>query len=323
MAQARERYRRLPGRRRGILRGSSVWLGADHLLLVKSERYREEYKRFYFRDVQAIVVAGARRFHLSTRAISIAILWCLAYLVLAHRATWASTALWTVAAGLVVAWVYISAASSCRCRIYTAVSRDELPSVYRTWTARRFLNVVAPRIWEAQGVLEGGWSEAIEARPVGPVQAVGTPGAAQPESRPRARSHTPSSDIFVALLLADAVFNALTLHISTTPMQWFRFALAAIETGAAIFVFVDRYRGRLRPGMQTLAIVFLLVMGALFYGPPMVSSMSAAAQGISTDQTTVPLMPFNIVVREIGVAASALLGLAGIAITLTSYDEVS
>ena len=58
--------RKLPGRRRGFLFGSSVWMGPDHLLLVKSARFREDYKRFYFRDIQAIVTAGAPRFHLST-----------------------------------------------------------------------------------------------------------------------------------------------------------------------------------------------------------------------------------------------------------------
>src|ERR1700684_2106413 len=55
-------YRKLPGTRRGFIQKSSVWAGPDHLLLVRGSRFREEYKRFYYRDVQAIAVARAPRF---------------------------------------------------------------------------------------------------------------------------------------------------------------------------------------------------------------------------------------------------------------------
>src|SRR3989442_15718054 len=75
-----EPYRKLPGHRRGILRGASVWMGPDHLLAVRSMRLREEYKRFYLRDVQAIAVARKPRYHISTRAIVIGVLWLSAYL---------------------------------------------------------------------------------------------------------------------------------------------------------------------------------------------------------------------------------------------------
>src|SRR5580693_8033557 len=60
-------YRKLPCKRRGFFNVSTVWAGPDHLLLVRGSRFREEYKRFYYRDVQAIAVARAPRFHVSTR----------------------------------------------------------------------------------------------------------------------------------------------------------------------------------------------------------------------------------------------------------------
>jgi len=33
-----------------------LWIASDHLLLVKSTRVAEQYKRFYFRDIQAFVI---------------------------------------------------------------------------------------------------------------------------------------------------------------------------------------------------------------------------------------------------------------------------
>src|SRR5208283_5906459 len=35
---------------------SSLWLGDDHLLFVECTGYTETYKRFYFRDIQAITI---------------------------------------------------------------------------------------------------------------------------------------------------------------------------------------------------------------------------------------------------------------------------
>ena len=86
-------YRKLPGHRRGFLRGASLWLGSDHLLSVKSLRFREEYKRFYLRDVQAIVVAQCPRFHLSTRSSAIACLWVAVFLSTRLLAAWVPAAL--------------------------------------------------------------------------------------------------------------------------------------------------------------------------------------------------------------------------------------
>src|SRR5262245_8463053 len=137
-----ERYRKLPGSRRGILHGASVWIGSGHLLAVRSSRFREEYKRFYLRDIQAIAVARKPRFHISTRSIAIATALACAYPLLRLRVEWASSAFWTIAVLLIAAWVVVSVAYSCTCRIYTAVSRDNLPGIYRTWTARRFLAAV-------------------------------------------------------------------------------------------------------------------------------------------------------------------------------------
>jgi len=178
MAAEREPYRKLPGQRRGILRGASLWMGSDHLLSVKSLRFREEYKRFHLADVQAIVVARGPRFHLSTRSMGIACLWLIVFLSTRSPWPWMSAVMGSAAVCLVGAWVYACYARSCRCRIYTAVSREELPSIYRTWTARKFLEEVEPRIREVQGVLPSDWAEAIESHELGP--GANTPRSANP-----------------------------------------------------------------------------------------------------------------------------------------------
>src|SRR6516162_3063872 len=39
---------------------SSLWLGDDHLLLVECTGYSETYKRFFFRDIQAITISKTK-----------------------------------------------------------------------------------------------------------------------------------------------------------------------------------------------------------------------------------------------------------------------
>ncbi len=147
-------YRKLPGRRSGFLHGANLWIADDHILAVKSLRFREEYKRFYLRDIQAIVVADRPRFHISTRAAIIAALWLAVSIAAWNRAPWVPAVMLSAATCLVGSWLYVSYFRSCSCRIHTAVSRDVLPSIYRTWIARQFLAEVEPLIWQVQGVLQ-------------------------------------------------------------------------------------------------------------------------------------------------------------------------
>src|ERR1700690_2887131 len=49
-------YRRLPGWS-GLIMRKRLWLGPDHILLVSSKVLSEEYRRFYFADIEALVVA--------------------------------------------------------------------------------------------------------------------------------------------------------------------------------------------------------------------------------------------------------------------------
>ncbi|HZR47537.1 MAG TPA: hypothetical protein VFA47_12570, partial [Candidatus Manganitrophaceae bacterium] len=68
MAEKEKEYRRLPGR--GIKRGgflaltairATLWEGKDHLLCLYRTGYTEEYKRFYYRDIQAFITRKTAR----------------------------------------------------------------------------------------------------------------------------------------------------------------------------------------------------------------------------------------------------------------------
>src|SRR5438270_7546384 len=70
MAKQEKEYRRLPGRgyrRQGSWIAatrtiSTLWMSKDHLLCIDSMGgYSEDYKRFYYRDIQAIIVRKTKK----------------------------------------------------------------------------------------------------------------------------------------------------------------------------------------------------------------------------------------------------------------------
>jgi hypothetical protein len=312
-------YRKLPGRRRGFLKGASVWLGPDHLLSVKSLRFREEYKRFHLRDIQAIVVARGARFLFSTPDGLIVVLWLAVYFAARGRAPWVSPVLWAAAAGLAGSWLYVSIAHGCTCRIHTAVSRDPLPSIYRTWTAHKFLDQVEPLISQVQGVVEGNWvdSVVVPSHPLPPL-------LRDPAPTPvPGRSHTLASDLFVASLFADAALNLLTLYSTTRTSQWVWYGLAVAEVAGAIFIFLEHRRGILRAGLQKLAIAALITLGAVFYLKQILAGVAMGNRPIMPDPAVLAALPSFRVLREVDAGVCLVLGLIGAAlIVMPRQDSV-
>ena len=165
MAATPKDYHRLPGRglrKQGFLSFSvagsraRLWLGKDHLLMVESQFYREDYRRFYFRDIQAFVLRRTNQ----GRFISIT----LAVLVLLFGSISVGSAggvepyfFWIVTAGFALFLLWNTLLGpTCECHLRTAVQMEELPSLRRLRRARRVLDRLRPLIIAAQGQLPEG-----------------------------------------------------------------------------------------------------------------------------------------------------------------------
>ena len=141
-------YRRLPGAKRRPLRKATLWLASDHILAVDSHRFTEEYKRYYFKDIQAIMVTQMSA--ATSQAIDLVAIIVLGFLALvAWRIESRGTAIVT---GLVLVGYLIhkSLGPQCVCHVITAVSSDKLPSLNRVRIAAKALRIVQPLVEEAQ-----------------------------------------------------------------------------------------------------------------------------------------------------------------------------
>ena len=278
MADSRPTYTPLPGRRRGFIFSAGLWAGADHLLSVKSSRFQEEYKRFYFRDIQAIVVTQVPRFVVSAPVGAGAAILLTGVLILRILRPSLDAWLWLMLGVLAAVWLYLSIWESCICRLYTAVSREDLPSIHRMWTARRALLRLERRIGEVQGVFTENWAEAADQRALGPPLPAGSRAVdgARPDA---ARSRTWVSDIFLTSLLADAAITAFLIRFPNSWLSNVSVALTVVQIASAVWIFVQKHRGMLRTGMQRLAIVALIFIGGTTYAQMVGDAVDTALAG--------------------------------------------
>jgi uncharacterized membrane protein len=164
-------YRRLPGRARrrfGLFareRGV-LWLASDHLLHVRATAYSETCKCFDLRDIQTLTISKTGAGAAVSIALAVA---ALAVGMPAITLAYAGNAgLWAVSLGSIagilalLAVISVVLGPTCKCRLYTAVQVEELPSLGRLRTAHRTVALLRAAIEEAQGRLT---PEALDTAP--------------------------------------------------------------------------------------------------------------------------------------------------------------
>ncbi len=158
MAKNQE-YNRLPGRGRPFFTLVShsiftLWMGEDHLLSIKSTGYEDIYKRFYYRDIQAITM------HKSINGIVWNIVWGVLTLLFfgfgaeGGGSVWVGFN-WMMCATFFVAMIInIARGPTCVCHIRTAAQTEKLPSLNRIRTAQKAIRIIKSMILETQGDLD-------------------------------------------------------------------------------------------------------------------------------------------------------------------------
>jgi hypothetical protein len=132
----------------------SLWLGSDHLLQVQTQGVTETAKRFYFRDIQAIVIQQTARQSIWNVVLSLPLIICLFGIIASLRST-EGVIVWSIFAGILLLPLAINLVRgpTCTCLLRTAVQTENLGSISRIRQARKVLNKIRPLIEAAQGQL--------------------------------------------------------------------------------------------------------------------------------------------------------------------------
>jgi hypothetical protein len=245
-----------------VLTRASLWLGPDHLLQVKlSAANQETSQRFYFRDIQALVLVEDKRWSMAT--ISLGILTALV-LLMAGLTALAGNSRGGVAALLVVAGVNglflllnLLAGPTCACQLKTAVHYETLASLRRLRRARRIFGQLQPLIEQAQGAVSreevaAQFQSVVQQLNVTEPVAPGRPVTIRPELKPyRSRMHR----LLYWLLLPDAVLTGLHIFLSSTPVIFLSVIIELLLTGSLILALVRQSGTDLKPALKTLTWV--------------------------------------------------------------------
>ena len=185
------KYQRLTRNRRGQgislsqvrTPGVSLWLGDDHLLLVEQLTFQDNYRRFPFRDIQAITLrrTPARLIWNWVLGVPMAVLLVGVGFFFATGNPIGVGSTFVCGGILVLALVlliYNLRGASCTCEIKTAVQTRPVSSLSRIPQADKVLARLRPLIQAAQA------ADAAPAAPAAPVAPAAPAAPASPEPSP-------------------------------------------------------------------------------------------------------------------------------------------
>ncbi|HXJ55150.1 MAG TPA: hypothetical protein VNU68_00660 [Verrucomicrobiae bacterium] len=177
-------YRRFPGTGRYLLNRVLLYVGPDHLLQVTATGYSENYRRFFFHDIQVISLHKT-----VTGTIWNLILGGLLFLFVGLAIMTGGNGLvaWMIFAGAIALGLGINIARgpTCACFIQTAVQQQRLYSLNRVRRARRLIEQLKPILASVQQPAQS--QSQILAEPALEMPAptpTPTPAPAPPESAP-------------------------------------------------------------------------------------------------------------------------------------------
>jgi hypothetical protein len=252
MAQKTKEYIKLPGSKKGFLIGQyTLWRGSDHLLHIYSRVGVEEYKRFYFNDIQAVVTRKTAVGKFQNIGMG-----CLVLILMVPAVTLdgAWTLFYSIAAAVMLFLLLVSffKGPTCETNLMTAVQTEKLHSLHRLKNTLKVMDSLRDHIQRTQGILA---REALNKIPVQPtanqdshrkVQQHGSKRAAHRDEKGRAHM-----GLFMLLLL-DGVLASLGFfftHVVLTIIS----TIASLGMGILIIVaLVKQHDSRMSGSLKAL-----------------------------------------------------------------------
>ena len=153
MANKEKEYRKLPGSKKGFLIGRyTLWQGVDHLLHVYSRVGVEDYKRFYFNDIQAIITRKTIAGKVQNAVLGFLLL-LFTLPAMLNDGGW--SAFWAAFAGvlLILLLSNLYRGPTCETKLLTAVQTEKLHSLHRLRNTFKIMDRIRSHIQSAQGTL--------------------------------------------------------------------------------------------------------------------------------------------------------------------------
>jgi len=333
MANLKKEYHRLPGRGRkrgGLLTIARIrarlWTGNDHLLCVYNSGYTEDYKRFYYRDIQAILTRKTGRGVVWSAVFGLLVIFFAALTSTVGRE--GAVVFWSIA-GLFFALLLTNILRGPTCITYlqTAVSREELPSLNRLRKANKVIERLRPLIEAAQGAIS---SEEMRARAAA-VTGLPRSGSQGGAAAPVAKTFTPYGGrihaALFSLLLVDGAASAAHIFITSMALDLVGSALMMAISILIIISLAKQHDSGMGKGLRSvtwssLAYVCLMFAMSYAYVVSLFMTNPEVAQKMNDQWAMLRMMsslspfenPFLLFLYIFSIVCSVPLGIAGLAL---------
>jgi hypothetical protein len=154
-------YKRLKLGGRSWVNNATYWIGSNHLLVVEVANYVERYRRFYFRDIQTILVQNSPArlgWNIGFGVVAGLLLMGLLASAFSGSRDNVSVTIWFAFFLLFAACLMINTlrGPSCSVHVRTAVQTQKLAGVSRWRKADALVTALTPLIHEAQSSMAAG-----------------------------------------------------------------------------------------------------------------------------------------------------------------------
>jgi hypothetical protein len=322
MTAEKSLYQRLPGKKKGFLMGHhTLWQGADHLLQIYSRLGVEDYKRYYFDDIQAIITRKTGSGRIQNIVIGTLFgLFCL--FAVTSGGGWGVFHAAVAAVILFILLINILKGPTCETVLRTAVQTEKLHSLHRLKTTEPVMNRLRSIIERRQGRIDpnifdkqSDFSSTQQTRR--------PPGGARQRTLSAQRQERGRVHLFLfALLVADGLIiaaNFMLTHIALTLMGS---AITMLLGICVVVALVKQHQGNLKRPLRTLTWAalgyvcfsfiagYIISMGIAFRHPEILRNQWELFKLFAA---TSPLeSPLIMMVNIIAVSGAAVIGIPGL-----------
>ena len=322
MTVEKSAYQRLPGKKKGFLIGHhTLWQGSDHLLQIYSRLGVEDYKRYYFDDIQAIVTRKTGSGRIQNIVIgALSGLFCL--FAVTSGGGWSVFHAAVAAAILLILLINLLKGPTCETVLLTAVQTEKLYSLHRLKTTEPVMNRLRSIIERRQGRIDPNIfdqpSVFSSAR-----RANRTPGGAKQRSlsaqrHERGRVHL----LLFALLVAEGLIVAASFMLTHVALTLLGSATTMLLGICVVVALVKQHESNLKRSLRTLTWAalgyvcfsfiagYIVSMGIAFRHPEILRNQWEFFKLLST--TTPWESPFIMTINIIAISGAAVIGISGL-----------
>jgi len=322
MAGKTSPYRRLPGKKKGFWVGyHTLWLGSDHLLQIYSRWGIEDYKRFYFNDIQAIVTRKTAVSKIQNIVLG-ALTGLFALLAVISGGGW--SVFYTISAGVQAFILLINflKGSTCETYLMTAVQTEKLHSLHRIKTTQPVMNQLRSLIEQRQGRINPETVNQQSVQPAGKHTPQRLPnGSKQIHSKPKHEKGRAHLLLFI-LLIFEGLIAAASFLFSHAALNLMGSAIMMMLGICVVLALVKQHESDLKQALRTLTwaalgcvcfsfvIGYIISLGLAFKHPEILRNQWELFKLFSS--TTPWESPLMMTAHIVDLSGAAFIGIPGI-----------